>query len=81
MNVAQAPIISQEQDDAVTLMKGPELMEKVNSSNLNQDSIDSIRIGLKWSYSDDSRRVAEFRPTWFIRYENIWHELDELLED
>lgn len=81
MNVAQAPIISQEQDDAVTLMKGPELMEKVNSSNLNQDSIDSIRIGLKWSYSDDSKRVAEFRPTWFIRYENIWHELDELLED
>lgn len=81
MNIAQAPIISHEQDDAVTLMKGSELMERINSSTLNQDSIDSIRIGLKWNYSDDSKRVAEFHPAWFVRYENIWYELDELLED
>lgn len=81
MNIAQAPIISHDQDDTITLIKGSELMEKINSSNLNQDNIDSIRIGLKWNYSDDSKRVAEFHPTWFIRYENVWHELDKLLED
>lgn len=79
-NVAQAPIISHDQDDTITLMNGSELMEKINSSNLNQENIDSIRIGLKWNYSDDSKRVAGFHPTWFIRYEDVWYGLNELLE-
>lgn len=67
-------------DDQTNLASGQEVIEKLESAGIVvREEIQDLKIGLEWSESAENEAVIFFEPHWYVKYQNQWQRLDQLL--
>lgn len=81
MNIAQIPIDPADGVIEKTLPNGETVINIILSEVQDPSAVENIRIGYEWLYNEETRRVAQFVPYWFYRYEGTWHKIESLPSD
>lgn len=75
--VAQTPISNNEA--TVKMDSLQELIVSLNSAGYNLTSIEDIKIGYTWDYSDESSRVVTLTPNWYAKKDGRWVSVQSLI--
>lgn len=75
-DILQIPV---PQNDVIDLPKTEDIMQKLSQKEgIDISSISDFTIGYIWDETDNSK-IADFSPSWFIRYDKKWVPLLKLL--
>lgn len=76
--VAQTPISNNDATEEMDAMQ--ELTTVLNNAGYTLNSIDDIKIGYTWNYSDESSRVVTLSPNWYVKRDGRWMSVPFIIE-
>lgn len=79
LRIVQTPLDTG--DETEVLQSGQELMSIIDASSIiERTDVEDIRLGLTWEESSENSRVVHFIPNWYVKIENTWYEIEQLVE-
>lgn len=72
--VIQTPLTDRGED--VTLLSGADLLEALAAGGYSSQEIQMIALGYDWTFSEESNRLVNLTPKWFIQIDGVWKSLD-----
>ncbi len=76
VDTIQVPIPS---DEEVSLAKTQNVVDQLTQTGVDFSSISDIQIGYTWENLTDTKQIVDLTPQWYIRYEDKWVTLSDLL--
>ncbi|MGA9517388.1 MAG: two-component system activity regulator YycH [Trichococcus sp.] len=73
--VIQTPLTDRGED--VTLLSGKDLLAALDAGGYTSQEIQMIALGYDWTFSEESNRLVNLTPKWFIQIDGAWKALDE----
>ena len=73
--VIQTPLTDRGED--VTLLSGQDLLAALNAGGYSSQEIQMIVLGYDWTFSEESNRLVNLTPKWFIKIDGVWKALDQ----
>lgn len=73
--VIQTPLTDRRED--VTLLSGKDLLTALDAGGYTSQEIQMIALGYDWTFSEESNRLVNLTPKWFIQIDGAWKALDE----
>lgn len=73
--VIQTPLTDRGED--VTLLSGQDLLAALNAGGYSSQEIQMIDLGYDWTFSEESNRLVNLTPKWFIKIDGVWKALDQ----
>ena len=73
--VIQTPLTDRGED--VTLLSGKDLLAALDAGGYTSQEIQMIALGYDWTFSEESNRLVNLTPKWFIQIDGAWKSLDE----
>lgn len=73
--VIQTPLTDRGED--VTLLSGQDLLAVLNAGGYSSEEIQMIALGYDWTFSEESNRLVNLTPKWFIKIDGVWKALDQ----
>lgn len=73
--VIQTPLTDRGED--VTLLSGQDLLAALNAGGFSSQEIQMIALGYDWTFSEESNRLVNLTPKWFIKIDGVWKALDQ----
>ena len=73
--VIQTPLTDRGED--VTLLSGQDLLAALNAGGYSSQEIQMIALGYDWTFSEESNRLVNLTPKWFIQINGVWKSLDQ----
>ena len=73
--VIQTPLTDRGED--VTLLSGQDLLAALNAGGYSSQEIQMIALGYDWTFSEESNRLVNLTPKWFIKIDGEWKALDQ----
>ena len=73
--VIQTPRTDRGED--VTLLSGQDLLAALNAGGYSSQEIQMIALGYDWTFSEESNRLVNLTPKWFIKIDGVWKALDQ----
>jgi regulatory protein YycH of two-component signal transduction system YycFG len=73
--VIQTPLTDRGED--VTLLSGQDLLAALNAGGYSSQEIQMIALGYDWTFSEESNRLVNLTPKWFIKIDGVWKALDQ----
>lgn len=73
--VIQTPLTDRGED--VTLLSGQDLLAALNAGGFSIQEIQMIALGYDWTFSEESNRLVNLTPKWFIKIDGVWKALDQ----
>ena len=73
--VIQTPLTDRGGD--VTLLRGQDLLAALNAGGYSSQEIQMIALGYDWTFSEESNRLVNLTPKWFIKIDGVWKALDQ----
>jgi len=73
--VIQTPLTDRGED--VTLLSGQDLLAVLNAGGYSSQEIQMIALGYDWTFSEESNRLVNLTPKWFIKIDGVWKALDQ----
>ena len=73
--VIQTPLTDRGED--VTLLSGQDLLAALNAGGYSSQEIQMIALGYDWTFSEESNRLVNLTPKWFIKIDGAWKALDQ----
>ncbi|WP_255763909.1 two-component system activity regulator YycH [Jeotgalibaca sp. MA1X17-3] len=75
--IIQTPLEDRQKN--VELPMGEEIIATLESKGYSFSDIEMIEIAYEWSNSDESNRIVELTPRWFVKMKGTWRTLDSWL--
>lgn len=75
--IIQTPLEDRQKN--IELPRGEEVIATLESKGYSFSDIEMIEIAYEWSNSDESSRIVELTPRWFIKMKGTWRTLDSWL--
>ena len=72
--IIQTPLEDRQQN--VNLLSGEEVINQLEDSGYSFSEIQMIEIAYGWKESEESSRIVELTPMWFIKMEGTWKTFD-----
>lgn len=72
--VIQTPLTDRGED--VTLLSGKELLAALDAGGYNSQEVQMIALGYDWTFSEESNRLVNLTPKWFVQIDGVWKSLD-----
>ncbi|CZQ89031.1 YycH family regulatory protein [Trichococcus ilyis] len=72
--VIQTPLTDRRED--VTLLSGADLLAALAAAGYSSQEIQMIALGYDWTFSEESNRLVNLTPKWFIQIDGVWKSLD-----
>lgn len=72
--VIQTPLTDRGED--VTLLSGADLLAALAAGGYSSQEIQMIALGYDWTFSEESNRLVNLTPKWFIQIDGVWKSLD-----
>lgn len=72
--VIQTPLTDRGED--VTLLSGADLLAALAAGGYSSHEIQMIALGYDWTFSEESNRLVNLTPKWFIQIDGVWKSLD-----
>ena len=73
--VIQTPLTDRGED--VTLLSGQDLLAALNAGGYSSQEIQMIALGYDWTFIEESNRLVNLTPKWFIKIDGVWKALDQ----
>lgn len=73
--VIQTPLTDRGED--VTLLSGQDLLAALNAGGFSSQEIQMIALGYDWTFSEESNRLVNLTPKWFVKIDGVWKALDQ----
>lgn len=73
--VIQTPLTDRGED--VTLLSGKDLLAVLDAGGYSSQEIQMIALGYDWTFSEESNRLVNLTPKWFIQIDGAWKALDQ----
>ena len=73
--VIQTPLTDRGED--VTLLSGQDLLAALNAGGYSSQEIQMSALGYDWTFSEESNRLVNLTPKWFIKIDGVWKALDQ----
>ncbi|PTQ82457.1 regulatory protein YycH of two-component signal transduction system YycFG [Trichococcus patagoniensis] len=73
--VIQTPLTNRRED--VTLLSGTDLLAALDAGGYSSQEIQMIALGYDWTFSEESNRLVNLTPKWFIQIDGSWKSLDQ----
>ena len=73
--VIQTPLTDRGED--VTLLSGKDLLAALDAGGYSSQEIQMIALGYDWTFSEESNRLVNLTPKWFIKIDGVWKALDQ----
>ena len=73
--VIQTPLTDRGED--VTLLSGKDLLAALDAGGYTSQEIQMIALGYDWTFSEESNRLVNLTPKWFIQIDGSWKSLDQ----
>jgi regulatory protein YycH of two-component signal transduction system YycFG len=73
--VIQTPLTDRRED--VTLLSGTDLLAALDAGGYSSKEIQMIALGYDWTFSEESNRLVNLTPKWFIQIDGSWKSLDQ----
>ncbi|MDB6352656.1 two-component system activity regulator YycH [Trichococcus sp. K1Tr] len=73
--VIQTPLTDRRED--VTLLSGTDLLAALDAGGYSSQEIQMIALGYDWTFSEESNRLVNLTPKWFIQIDGSWKSLDQ----
>ena len=73
--VIQTPLTDRGED--VTLLSGKDLLAALDAGGYTSQEIQMIAVGYDWTFSEESNRLVNLTPKWFIQIDGVWKSLDQ----
>ncbi|OUL08390.1 hypothetical protein B0533_09925 [Sedimentibacter sp. SX930] len=73
--VIQTPLTDRGED--VTLLSGKDLLATLDAGGYTSQEIQMIALGYDWTFSEESNRLVNLTPKWFIQIDGSWKSLDQ----
>ena len=73
--VIQTPLTDRGED--VTLLSGKDLLAALDAGGYSSQEIQMIALGYDWTFSEESNRLVNLTPKWFIQIDGAWKALDQ----
>ncbi len=73
--VIQTPLTDRGED--ITLLSGQDLLAALNAGGYSSQEIQMIVLGYDWTFSEESNRLVNLTPKWFIKIDGAWKALDQ----
>ena len=73
--VIQTPLTDRGED--VTLLSGQDLLAALDAGGYSSQEIQMIALGYDWTFSEESNRLVNLTPKWFIKIDGVWKALDQ----
>lgn len=77
--VAQTPLVSRTKQ--VSLMSGDDAVAVIMSKGIDLLQVDDIRIGYQWVSSQESNKIVNFIPAWFVKINGAWQTVDSATKE
>lgn len=77
--VAQTPLVSRTKQ--VSLMSGDDAVSVIMSKGIDLLQVEDVRIGYQWVSSQESNKIVNFIPTWFVKINGAWQTVDSATMD
>ncbi|WP_107994615.1 YycH family regulatory protein [Trichococcus paludicola] len=75
--VIQTPLTDRGED--VTLLSGTDLLAALDAGGYSSQEIQMIALGYDWTFSEESNRLVNLMPKWFVQIDGAWKSLDQWL--
>lgn len=75
--VIQTPLTDREEQ--VTLPSAREVRDVLTSNGYNFADIEMMQVGYQWLSSEESSRIAELEPKWFVKMGGSWRTVESWL--
>lgn len=75
--VAQTPISNNNIRTEMDSLQ--DLVLNLNNAGYGLSSMDDIKVGYTWGYSDESSRVVTLTPNWYVKREGRWMSMQSIL--
>ncbi|AZP04063.1 YycH family regulatory protein [Jeotgalibaca ciconiae] len=75
--VIQTPL--EDREKIVTLPGGYDVVERLIDAGYYSSEIQSMQIGYDWRSSEESSRIAELLPNWYVKMHGTWRTVDAWL--
>lgn len=75
--IIQTPLEDRQKN--VELLMGEEVIEILESNGYSFSEIEMIEIAYEWNNSEESSRIVELTPQWFVKMAGTWRTLDSWL--
>lgn len=72
--IIQTPLDDRQRN--VKLPTGQEVVEKLENEGYSFSDIQMIEIAYEWSSGEESSRIVELTPRWFVKMEGTWKTVD-----
>lgn len=76
--VIQTPLTDRRED--VTLLSGTDLLAALDAVGYSSQEIQMIALGYDWTFSEESNRLVNLTPKWFIQIDGSWKSLDQWID-
>lgn len=73
--VIQTPLT--DRGEGVTLLSGADLLAALDAGGYSSQEIQMISLGYDWTFSEESNRLVNLTPKWFIQIDGVWKALDQ----
>ena len=73
--VIQTPLTDRGED--VNLLSGKDLLAALDARGYTSQEIQMIALGYDWTFSQESNRLVNLTPKWFIQIDGSWKSLDQ----
>ena len=73
--VIQTPLTDRGED--VNLLSGKDLLAALDARGYTSQEIQMIALGYDWTFSEESNRLVNLTPKWFIQIDGVWKSLDQ----
>lgn len=73
--VIQTPLTDRRED--VILLSGTELLAALDAGGYSSQEIQMITLGYDWTFSEESNRLVNLTPKWFVQIDGAWKSLDQ----
>lgn len=73
--VIQTPLTDRRED--VTLLSGTDLLAALDAGGYSSQEIQMIALGYDWTFSEESNRLVNLTPKWFIQIDGSWKSLNQ----
>lgn len=75
----QTPL--EDREEKVALPAAQEVVERLESGGYVFADIQMMRVAYDWNDSEESSRVVELVPRWYVKMKGTWKTIDEWLKD
>ena len=77
--VIQTPLTDRE--EATVLANGEQLLEELKNAGYPAEAIQKITVGYDWAFSEESNRIVNLTPKWFIKMDDRWQAMDKWIAE